>query len=288
MVQIRYEDLTIQNDFMFKKVMQSKRICKRLISEIMQVPVRDIVYLETEKTIDAYIDSKGIRLDVLIADEQNTHYNIEMQVRDILGQYKKEQVLPKRTRYYQSIIDTDLLQKGQDYDDLPPLFLIFICAFDLFKQDRYMYEFKSRCSEDYELILSNGVTVMFLNSLGHQGNVSPLVKNFLQYVNDHVPKDDFTREIENEVVRLRHDKDVRREFMVLSTRLKDERMIGREEGRAEGREEGRAEGKQETTTAIVKNMLKSGMTLEIIEQCTNLSKEEIHTIADENQLQIQE
>ena len=284
MVQIRYEDLTIQNDFMFKKVMQSKRICKRLISEIMQVPVRDIVYLETEKTIDAYIDSKGIRLDVLIADEQNTHYNIEMQVRDILGQYKKEQVLPKRTRYYQSIIDTDLLQKGQDYDDLPPLFLIFICAFDLFKQDRYMYEFKNRCSEDYELILSNGVTVMFLNSLGHQGNVSPLVKNFLQYVNDHVPKDDFTREIENEVVRLRHDKDVRREFMVLSTRLKDERMIGREEGR----EEGRAEGKQETTTAIVKNMLKSGMTLEIIEQCTNLSKEEIHAIADENHLQIQE
>ena len=105
----KYEDLTIQNDFMFKKVMQCKRICMKLISEIMQSSVQDITYLETEKTIDAYIDSRGVRLDVLLADENNTHYNIEMQVRDILGSSNKEQVLPKRTRYYQSIIDTDML-----------------------------------------------------------------------------------------------------------------------------------------------------------------------------------
>ena len=110
----KYEDLTIQNDFMFKKVMQCKRICMKLISEIMQVTIQDITYLETEKTIDAYIDSKGVRLDVLLADENNTHYNIEMQVRDILGYKHKEHVLPKRTRYYQSIIDMDMLQKGQD------------------------------------------------------------------------------------------------------------------------------------------------------------------------------
>lgn len=224
---LKYEDLTIQNDFMFKKVMQCKRICMRLISEIMQVPVRDIVYLETEKTIDVYCDSKGVRLDVLVADDNNTHYNIEMQVKDIIGSYTKEQVLPKRTRYYQSAIDMDMLQKGEDYDKLPPLVLIFICAFDLFKEERYMYSFKSRCLENLELELKNGVSVLFLNTLGKRGEVSPLLKNFLQYVNDHVPKDDFTHEIEGEVIRLKHDKEARREFMVLSTRLKDEQMIGK-------------------------------------------------------------
>ena len=46
----------------------------------------------------------------------------------------------------------------------------------------------------------------------------------MQYVNDHVPKDKFSREIEAEIVRLRYDKEVRREFMVLSTRLKDAQM----------------------------------------------------------------
>ncbi len=284
MNQSQYEDLTIQDDFMFKKVMQCKRICMRLISEIMQVEVRDITYLETEKTIEAYFEGRGIRLDVLVADEKGTHYNIEMQVRNTIGTSTGKALLPKRTRYYQGSIDTDMLQKGQNFDELPPLVLIFICAFDLFNQDRDLYEFKSRCTEDYELVLDNEVTVMFLNALGHRGNVSQLVKNFLQYVNDHVPKDDFTNEVEDEVVRLNHDKEVRREFMVLSTRLKDERMLGIEEGRVEGRVEGKAEKAQE----VAMNMLKDGVALGLIKRYSNLSEAEIRSIAQANGFEVKE
>lgn len=284
MNQSQYEDLTIQDDFMFKKVMQCKRICMRLISEIMQVDVRDITYLETEKTIEAYIEGRGIRLDVLVADDKGTHYNIEMQVRNTIGTSTGKALLPKRTRYYQGSIDTDMLQKGQNFDELPPLVLIFICAFDLFDQNRYLYEFKSRCAEDYELVLDNEVTVMFLNALGHRGNVSQLVKNFLQYVNDHVPKDDFTNEVEDEVVRLNHDKEVRREFMVLSTRLKDERMLGIEEGRVEGRVEGKAEKAQE----VAMNMLKDGVALGLIKRYSNLSEAEIRSIAQANGFEVKE
>ena len=278
MNQSQYEALTIQDDFMFKKVMQCKRICMRLISEIMQVEVRDITYLETEKTIEAYIEGRGIRLDVLVADEKGTHYNIEMQVRNTIGTSTGKALLPKRTRYYQGSIDTYMLQKGQNFDELPPLVLIFICAFDLFDQDRYLYEFKSRCTEDYDLVLDNEVTVMFLNALGHRGNVSQLVKNFLQYVNDHVPKDDFTNEVEDEVVRLNHDKEVRREFMVLSTRLKDAEMIGREEGRVEGKEEKAQE--------VAINMLKKSYGLDEIIDLTNLSETEIRSIAQANGLEV--
>lgn len=284
MNQSQYEALTIQDDFMFKKVMQCKRICMRLISEIMQVEVRDITYLETEKTIEAYFEGRGIRLDVLVADDKGTHYNIEMQVRNTIGTSTGKALLPKRTRYYQGSIDTDMLQKGQNFDELPPLVLIFICAFDLFNQDRYLYEFKSRCTEDYELVLDNEVTVMFLNALGHRGNVSQLVKNFLQYVNDHVPKDDFTNEVEDEVVRLNHDKEVRREFMVLSTRLKDERMLGIEEGRVEGRVEGKVEKAQE----VAMNMLKDGVALGLIKRYSNLSEAEIRSIAQANGFEVKE
>ena len=280
MNQSQYEDLTIQDDFMFKKVMQCKRICMRLISEIMQVEVRDITYLETEKTIEAYFEGRGIRLDVLVADDKGTHYNIEMQVRNTVGKSTGKALLPKRTRYYQGSIDTDMLQKGQNFDELPPLVLIFICAFDLFNQDRYLYEFKSRCTEDYELVLDNEVTVMFLNALGHRGNVSQLVKNFLQYVNDHVPKDDFTNEVEDEVVRLNHDKEVRREFMVLSTRLKDERMLGIEEGRVEG--------KAEKAQEVAMNMLKDGVALGLIKRYSNLSEAEIRSIAQANGFEVKE
>lgn len=107
----------------------------KLISEIMQVEARDIVYLETEKTVEAYIDSRGIRLDVLVADEKGTHYNIEMQVRDIIDSRTSESAIPKRTSYYQGSIDMDMLQKGQDFDDLPPLVLVFICALTCLKNN---------------------------------------------------------------------------------------------------------------------------------------------------------
>ena len=232
----------------------------------------DITYLETEKTVEAYIEGRGIRLDVLVADEKGTHYNIEMQVRNTVGKSTGKALLPKRTRYYQGSIDTDMLQKGQNFDELPPLVLIFICAFDLFDQDCYLYEFKSRCTEDYDLVLDNEVTVMFLNALGRRGNVSQLVKNFLQYVNDHVPKDDFTNEVEDEVVRLNHDKEVRREFMVLSTRLKDERMLGAEEKAQE----------------VAINMLKDGVDLGLIERYSKLTEAEIRSIAQANGLEVKE
>lgn len=217
---------------------------------------------------------------MIVADDKGTHYNIEMQVRNTIGTSTGKALLPKRTRYYQGSIDTDMLQKGQNFDELPPLVLIFICAFDLFNQDRYLYEFKSRCTEDYELVLDNEVTMMFLNALGHRGNVSQLVKNFLQYVNDHVPKDDFTNEVEDEVVRLNHDKEVRREFMVLSTRLKDERMLGIVEGRVEG--------KAEKAQEVAMNMLKDGVALGLIKRYSNLSEAEIRSIAQANGFEVKE
>lgn len=269
-----FDTLPISNDFMFKKVMENKRLCKKLVGAIMQKEIADIIYTETEKTIEPYYDSRGVRLDVIIADDKRTRYNLEMQVKNTLGDATDEPLLPKRTRYYQSIMDMDMLQKGQDFDELNPLVLVFICAFDFFNEGRYIYTFKSRCLENLALELKNDVTVLLLNSQGTRGNVTPLVKNFLRYVNENVPIDEFTQEIETEVVRLRQDKKARREYMVLSTRLKDERMEGRREGRAENARD----------TALT--MLKDQYTLAQILKLSRLSKEEIYALARANDLPV--
>ena len=274
MNKVKFDNLPISNDFMFKKVMQNKYLCQRLVSAIMQKDIADIIYTETEKTVEPYYDSRGVRLDVIVADERNTRYNLEMQVKNTLGEATGESLLPKRTRYYQSIMDMDMLQKGQDFDELNPLVLVFICAFDLFGEGRYVYTFKSRCLENLQLELKNDVTVLLLNAQGTWGEVSPLVKNFLRYVNDLVPTDAFTQEVEAEVVRLRQDKKVRREFMVLSTRLKDERMAGRAEGMLEERQ------------SIALDMLKDKEPLTKIVKYSRLSEEEIYALAQANGLTV--
>ena len=80
-----FDNLTIQNDFLFKKVMENKRICKRLIEEILQIQIETLTFVEVEKTMDIYQSSKGIRMDVVAQDEKHTRYNIEMQAADVIN-----------------------------------------------------------------------------------------------------------------------------------------------------------------------------------------------------------
>ena len=78
----KFANLTIQSDFIFKKVMSRKRICKHLLEELLQIEIADINYIEAEKTLEPEYTSRGIRLDIIVADDKNTHYNLEMQVKN--------------------------------------------------------------------------------------------------------------------------------------------------------------------------------------------------------------
>ena len=207
----------------------------------MQQEIEDIVYIDTEKTLQPYYDSRGIRLDVILADEHHTRYNLEMQARNVIGD-TGEALLPKRTRYYQSVIDMDMLKKGQDFDQLNPLVLIFICTFDFYKEGRYVYTFKSRCLENLELELANDVTVKLVNAKGNQGQINDLLKNFLQYVMTNKPVDDFTKDVERQVWAVKNDKKAREEYMVLQAKIREHEIVAFEAGEAQGHAAGLAEG----------------------------------------------
>ena len=43
-----------------------------------------------------------------------------------------QQILGKRARYYHSQMDMDILASGQEYKELPPAYVIFVCDFDPF------------------------------------------------------------------------------------------------------------------------------------------------------------
>ena len=209
-----------------------------------------------------------------MADDKNTHYNLEMQVNNIKNPDTKHYVLPKRTRYYQALMDIDLLQKGQEYDLLPPTYIIFICVFDFFAKGNYVYTFKKRCLEDMELELPDEATTMILNTKGTHGNISKDIKSFYDYVNNHIINSDFTRQIDDEISYLKLDSKVRREFMLLEARLLDERR--------EGKAEGRIEGKAEEKNAIATLMLAKGCySLQEISELTKLSIEDIEKLEKE-------
>lgn len=265
----KFENLTIQNDFIFKKVMSRKRICIHLLEELLQIKIADINYLEAEKSLEPEYTSRGIRLDIIVADDRNTHYNLEMQVKNNKNPDTKKHVLPKRTRYYQALLDIDLLQNSQEYDLLPPTYVIFICVFDFFAKGNYVYTFKKRCLEDLELELPDEATTIILNTHGTHGNISKDIKSFYDYVNNHVINSDFTKQIDDEISYLKLDTKVRREFMLLEARLLDERR------------EGKAEGKAEEKLATAKRLLNMGLSVQDVAKGTSLSVEQVEKIKAE-------
>ena len=213
-------------------------------------------------------------MDIIVADDRNTHYNLEMQVKNNKNPDTKKHVLPKRTRYYQALLDIDLLQNSQEYDLLPTTYVIFICVFDFFAKGNYVYTFKKRCLEDLELELPDEETTIILNTQGTHGNISKDIKSFYDYVNNHVINSDFTKQIDDEISYLKLDTKVRREFMLLEARLLDERR--------EGKAEGRVEGKAEEKNAIATLMLAKGCySLQEISELTKLSIEDIEKLEKE-------
>lgn len=177
--------------------------------------------------------------------------------------------LPKRTRYYQGMIDLNLIEKGKLYGELNTSYIIFICTFDPFGQGRHIYSFENRCKEDLSLKLKDGTTKIFLNSAGTKGDVSGNLKEFLLYLAGKESSNEFVQKVDSEVKRAKGNKEWRREYMTLL--MRDRENI--EEGRRQGRKEGRRE--------IIEKMLEKKFTLEMIAEVTGFSLEEIIEIEQE-------
>ena len=158
-----------------------------------------------------FTKSTGKRADELI----RASLNIEMQTSDnhriINGVLETEKVpvLPLRIRYYQSLISTDMLLKGMQYWQLRKSYVIFICTFDPFRQGLPMYRFSYRCRENLSLEMGDLTENIFLNATAADKATDKELAAFLSYVNGKAAESSFTKNLDNEVKRIRDSEDWR-------------------------------------------------------------------------------
>ena len=173
----RLKELTIKDNFMFGAVMMDEDNCKGLLERVLELPI-ERVEISKEKSIVYHPEYKGVRLDVYAKDESQTRYNVEMQV-------EKKPALGKRSRYYQSQMDMEMLLAGEDYAELPNTYVIFICDFDPFGKGKYRYTFQTTCRESPKADLEDGRTIVFLNAHGkNESEVPKELVTFLNYVKE--------------------------------------------------------------------------------------------------------
>ncbi len=238
-----YKELTFTDDFMFCRVLENnEELCKDLLELILKRKIHKIVYLSNQQAIDITSDGKGIRLDVYLKDDEDTVFDIEMQT-IAYGN------LPKRARYYQGMIDLNLIEKGADYEELKKSYIIFICMQNPFKgQDLHLYTFEDRCNEDASLFLGDESTKVFLTPDGTADDVSDEMKEFLNYLTGKGGNSSFVNRLDEAVKKAKSKKEWRKQYMTLY-------MIERQRF---------AEGKAEERMLTIQRLIRANCTKEFI------------------------
>lgn len=236
-----WEKIGITNDFIFCKIMQDKVLLEELIRMILPDLEFTELNITAQKSIEINRDIHGVRFDIYVSGNDGTIIDIEMQVLN-------QDNLPRRIRFYSSMADSDLLEKGVVYSKLKDSYIIVICSFDYYKKGFHKYTFTNRCHEVDELEMNDGTTKIVLNSLGTKEDVHGSLKEFLNYVAGKSSNDKYVKKLEFAVNKARQNKEWRREFMTLA--MRDLEKI----------EEGRRERDREK----IEDMLKKGKTVESI------------------------
>lgn len=140
--------------------------------------------------------------------------------------------LPKRTRYYQGMIDLNLIEKGSDYSDLKKSYIIFICMQNPFKQnDLHLYTFENRCNENVELLLGDESTKVILTPDGTADDVSPELSEFLKFLMGKGGNSSLVRKLNVAVDNAKNKEEWRLEYMTLLMRDREKYAEGLAEGK---------------------------------------------------------
>ena len=242
------DELTLMDDYMFAAVMRNAENLKPLLEYILSIKIQKIEFIEPQKTEKEGYGTHGIRLDLYAEDEENQIFNVEVQTT-----LKKH--LPRRMRYYQSVIDVNILAPGVDYRNLRKSFVIFICNHDPYDQGRYIYTFENRCLEDPELEFGDGTQKVIVNTKGTVGEISEELKELLVYLDKGKTAGAYTQQLDNAVRLVKSSEERRHEYMVMMIRDMEMREEGREEGKILGTVETmRDDGKDDKE--IIKRLMK--------------------------------
>ena len=208
------KELTLKENFMFSAVMITEpENCRRLLEMALDIKI-ERVEVDREKSLIYNPEYRGVRLDVYASDEQNTRYDVEMQV--------QRMSLPKRARYYHSQMDMDVLLSGEPYEKLPNSYVLFLCDFDPFGQGKYRYTRKQYFKEAPEYEYDDGSYTVYLSTEGKNASEVPKeLVSFLTFLRASLEEseqdfeDPYVNELQHTIRQIKASREMGERYMLL-------------------------------------------------------------------------
>ena len=260
------------SDFaLFLSVMKNPRAYQCALSIILAEPDIELVEVKVEQVVLNKVGKRAIRLDAWARSKDQRQFNMEMQ------NDSQSDDLRKRSRYYQSMIDTPILKSGKEtrYKNLPSTVIIFITQDDIFGKNLAKYTFKECCKEVENLELEDGTTKIFLNMTSKDGSQELI--SLLQYMKD-------TR-IENPNIIVKDSRILELDEIVQEVKSSEEWEAVKMNILEIGIERGIEKGEQRKLMTLVKKKMEKGCTVEEMADMLEESVESIRSIIETIQKQ---
>lgn len=241
----------LDDDFM-SKVFEDTACAQFLLQIILQCKDLKVRHVHVQHEVNN-LQGRSITLDIFAVDSLENIYNIEVQRSD-------KGASRKRARYNSSLLDANITDPGDDYENLNDTYVIFITENDVLKEGIPIYHIH-RSIEETGKDFEDGSHMIYVNSkIQDETELGKLMHDF--WCTD---ADDMHYEILAERVRY-----FKKEEEGVRTMCK-----AMEDMRNEALEEGKIEGKTEERRKNIQEMLRDHVSVEKIQQYTGATKDEI-------------
>ncbi|WP_410542969.1 Rpn family recombination-promoting nuclease/putative transposase [Wolbachia endosymbiont of Tetranychus urticae] len=299
-----------KNDVAFRRIFgteKNKDILIHFLNDILSFTgknaIQDIEFLSTIQDPDIASKKQSI-VDVLCRDSTGVQWIIEMQVAKTKG-------FEKRAQYYAAKAYSRQADKGDQYHDLKEIIFIAIADCILFP-DKAEYKSKHTIrDEDTNEHDLKDFYFVFIElpkfPKTKEDQLSSIVEKWVYFFRyaDETSEEELERIIGSDLIIKRayeelnrfnwsekefiaYEQEIKRirdEQAVLAQKLDDATekgtQIGQERGRQEGREEGILIGGEKGRIEVAKNLLKAGISIDVVSQTTGLSFDEIKQLQAE-------
>ena len=144
----------LDDDFM-TKCFEGETACMELVLRIvLEKPDLQVTDVRTQVFVENLLN-RSVRLDILATDREGRKINVEIQRADH-GAGKR------RARYNSAMMDVNLLPKGEDTDDLPETYVVFITENDVLGGGLPLHRI-SRYDHDTGTPFDDGTHIIYVN-----------------------------------------------------------------------------------------------------------------------------
>lgn len=151
----RIQSLRLLDDDFMNKVFEDKACAEFLLQIILERTDLTVQKVHSQHNLKN-LQGRSVRLDILATDEAGRVYNIEVQRSD-------KGAGAKRARYNSSLIDANITEPGDNYENLNETYVIFITEHDVLKAGRPIYHI-DRMIQETNALFWDGSHILYVNA----------------------------------------------------------------------------------------------------------------------------